>query len=106
MMSRASSSAEGGLGEVGHAVGIGNLERLDLGHVRDDLGHFRSFAERAFDLVVVAVADEHQRIALLGELDRLDVDLGHQRAGGVNHLQIAALADLADRRRNAVGASR
>ena len=65
--------------------------------------HLRRFAQRAFDLVVVAMADQHQRVALLGKLDRLDVDLGHQRAGGVNHLQAAALAALAHRGRNAVG---
>ncbi len=48
------------------------------------------------------MADEHQRIALPGELHCLDVDLGHQRTGGVNHLEAAALAALADRRRNAM----
>ncbi len=89
MMSRASSRRERGLGEIGHAVGIGHLERLDLGNVRNHLGHVRRFAQRAFDFVVVAMADEHQRIALLGKLDRLDVDLGYQRAGGVNHLEVA-----------------
>ncbi len=50
------------------------------------------------------MADQHQRIALLGKLHRLDVDLGHQRTGGIDHLQIAALAALTHRRRNAVGA--
>ena len=49
------------------------------------------------------MADQHQRIALLGKFDRLNVDLGDQRAGGVNHLEIAAFAALAHRRRNAVG---
>ena len=38
------------------------------------------------------MADEHQRIALLGKLDGLDVDLGDQRAGGVDDLEIAAFA--------------
>jgi len=59
-----------------------------------------SFAERAFDFVVVAVADQHQRISLLGEFDRLHMDLGDQRAGGVNHAQPAGLAVLAHLRRN------
>ena len=83
---------ERGLGEIGHAVGVGHLEGRDLSDIRDHLGRLRRFAQRAFDLVVVAVADQHQRVALLGELDGLDVDLGDQRAGGVNHLQIAAFA--------------
>ena len=52
---------------------------------------------------MVAVADEHQRIALLGEFDGLNMDLGDQRAGGVDDLETAAFAALADRRRNAVG---
>ncbi len=68
------------------------------------MGYVRRFAEGAFDLVVVAVADEHQRVALPGELDGLEMDLGHQRTGGVNHPQIAPFAALADCRGNAVGA--
>ena len=36
---------------------------------------------------VVAMADQHKRIALLGELDRLNMHLGHQRAGRVDNLQ-------------------
>ncbi len=75
-------------------MGSGTSSVGDLGYIRNHLGRLRRFAQRAFDLVVVAVADQHQRVALLGKLDRLDVHLGHQRTGGVNHLQIAALADL------------
>ena len=44
------------------------------------------FAQCALDFVVVAVADKHQRIALLGELYGLKVHFGDKRAGGVNHL--------------------
>ena len=95
--------AQRGLSQIGHAVRVRHLERLDLLGARNHLGHIRRFAQGALDLVVVAMADEHQRVALLGELHRLDVDLGHQRTGGVDHLQAAALAALADRRRNAVG---
>ena len=102
-MSRASSRRECGLGQIGHAVGIGHIERGNLGDIRDHLRRFRRFAQRAFDLVVVAMADQHQRVALFGELDGLDMDLGHQRASGVNHAQVAALADLPYCRRNAVG---
>ncbi len=35
---------------------------------------------------------QHQRIALLGELDRLQMHLRHQRAGRVDHLQLPLLA--------------
>src|SRR5580658_5995194 len=48
------------------------------------------------------MADEHQRIALLGELHRFNVDFGDQRAGSVNHFEPAALAALAHCRRHTV----
>ena len=49
---------------------------------------------------LVAMSNQHQRIALLGEFDRLDMDLRHQRTGGVNNLQPALLGPVTDRRRN------
>ena len=67
--------AKGGLGEICDAVRVGNLKRLDLGDVGDNLCNFRRFAQGALDFIVVAVADEDQRIALTGEFDGLDVDL-------------------------------
>ena len=67
------------------------------------MGYVGRFAERAFDFIVVAMADEHQRIALAGKLDGFKMDFGDQRAGGVDHLEIAAFAAFANRRRNAVG---
>ena len=74
------------LGEIGNPFRICDFEGSDFLYGRDHLGDLRSFAQGAFDLVVVPVADQHQRIALSGELDRLHVDLGDQRAGGVDHL--------------------
>ena len=65
---------------------------------------FGRFAQRALNLIVIAMADQHQRIALLGELDGLNMNLGDQRAGSVDHLQFPLPADLAHRRRNAVRA--
>src|ERR1035437_10599605 len=49
------------------------------------------------------MADEHERVALPGKLDGLNVDLRHQRASGVNHPEVAGLAALAHRGRYAVG---
>ena len=83
--------AESGLRQIGDAIWIGDLKRLNFGDIRNDLGDFRCFAESAFDFVVVAMADEHQRIALLGKLDGLDVNLGDQRAGGVDDLEVRGL---------------
>ena len=53
---------------------------------------------------MILVADQDQRITFLGKLDGLDVDLGHQRTGGVNHAQAALHAVLADFGRNPVRA--
>src|ERR1035441_2688718 len=61
-------------------------------------------AQRTLDFVVVAVTDQHQRVALLGELDGLKMDLGDKRAGGVNDPEIAASAALTNRGRHAMGA--
>ncbi len=46
-------------------------------------------AHRALHLLVAGVADQHDRVALGGELLRLDVHLGHERAGGVDRLELA-----------------
>ena len=68
------------------------------------MGHVGRFAQRALDFVVVAVADEHQGIPLLGKFDGLEVHFGYKRAGGVNHLEVAAFAALANGGRDAMGA--
>jgi hypothetical protein len=52
---------------------------------------------------VAGVADEDDRVALGGELDRLAVDLGDQRAGRVDGLQLAPRRVGVHRRRDAVG---
>ena len=49
------------------------------------------------------VADHHDRVAVGGEAARRDVDLGDQRAGGVDRAQLAAGGVLVHRGRDAVG---
>ncbi len=49
------------------------------------------------------VADHHDRVALGGEAPRRDVDLGDQRAGGVDRAQAAARGVVVDRRGDSVG---
>ena len=63
---------------------VGVLGRFDQ-HDR-----LRGFAHRADDFVVPLVADQQDRVALLGEADRFQMDLGDQRAGGVDGVQLAA----------------
>ena len=58
-----------------------------IGLDEDDV--LRRLARGPLDLLVALVADQHDRVALLGELARLDVDLGDQRAGGVDRPQAA-----------------
>ena len=72
---------QGRLRQIRHVLRIGNLQRLYLFPARNHLCDVRRFAQRAFNLVVIAVPDQHQRVPLLRKLDCLDVDLGHQRAG-------------------------
>ncbi len=92
------------MGKVGDPVGIANLKRLHLFDTRYDGRDIGSFTQRAFDFVVVAMADKHQRVSLLGELDGFDVNLGDQRTSGVNHLELALLGAVAYGRRDAVRA--
>ena len=56
-----------------------------------------------FDLLVAVVADHHDRVALGGEAAGGDVDLGDQRAGGVDRAQVAGGGVVVDRRGDAVG---
>ena len=95
-----------GLGDVGDAVGVGDLERVDVGLGLDEHDVLGRLAHRALDLLVAGVADEDDRVALGGELHRLAVDLGDQRAGRVDRAQAAALGVGVDGRRDAVGARR
>jgi hypothetical protein len=52
---------------------------------------------------VAIVADHHDRVAVFGEAPRLDVDLGDQRAGGVDRPQAPRLGVLVHGRGDAVG---
>ena len=82
---------------------VRDLERLDLlgGLHQDDA--LRRLAHRPFDLLVALVADHHDRVAVGGEAAGRDVDLGHQRAGGVDRAQPASGGVLVHRRGDSVG---
>ncbi len=91
------------LGDEGDLVGVGHLEALDLvgGFDQDDA--VGRLAGRPFDLLVTVVADHHDRVALGGEAAGRDVDLGHQRAGGVDRAQVARGGVVVHRGGDAVG---
>src|SRR5580658_1154513 len=50
------------------------------------------------------MADQHQRITLLGELDRLNVNFGDQRTGGIDDFELAILRAAPDSRGNTMSA--
>ena len=93
---------ERGLRDERDVLGVLDLELVDVAlalHEHDPLGRL---AHRAFDLLVAVVADEHDRVALLGEAARLDVHLGDERAGGVDRLQATRAGVGVHARRDAV----
>src|SRR5205085_2706069 len=57
----------------------------------------------ALDLLVTLMAHEDDRVVLLRELARLDVDLGDERAGGVDRPELALARVLVNGRGDAVG---
>jgi hypothetical protein len=50
------------------------------------------------------VADQQNRVAFLGEADGFEMDLGDERAGGVNGVEIARAGCFADGRGDTVSA--
>ena len=80
------------LREVGDPRRVVDLERVDVLLGLDQHDRSGRLAHRALDLLVAGVADEHDRVALGGELDRLAVDLGDERAGRVDRPQAARSA--------------
>ncbi len=61
-------------------------------------------AERALDLDVAAMTDQHDLEAVARVAQRLDVHLRHERTGGVERTQIPALGLAPHRRRDPVRA--
>jgi hypothetical protein len=64
----------------------------------------RRVAHGALDFDVSRVPDEHDLAIPLGHAQRLEVDLRHEGAGGVDDAQIARLSRLTHGGRYAVGA--
>ena len=83
-------------------LGIVDLERVDVGLGLDEHDVLGRLPHRALDLLVAVVADEHDRVAVGGELLRLDVDLRHERARRVDRRQAALGRLRVHRRRHAV----
>ncbi len=96
--------AQGRLRKEGELAGIVDFESIHGGYGIHHDGAVRRFARGADDLLMVAMADQDNGAFFARKLERFKVNFGDQRAGGVNHFQLARLGFLANRRRNAVGA--
>src|SRR6266705_1906019 len=94
---------QGGLREIGDLVGVGDFDGGGLPLVADEVDGAWGLAHRPDDLFVAFVTDKYDVIALASELAGLLVDLGHQRAGGVDDLEITRPGLLVDLRGDAVG---
>jgi hypothetical protein len=83
--------AERGLGQIADARGVGQFEAVDILHGLHQVAACGTFAQRADHLVVILVADEHDAETVAREPHRFQVNLGDQRAGGVDDVQAPLL---------------
>ncbi len=92
-----------GLREVGEVARVRDLHGPGLRRALDQDGALRGLPCGADDLLVPGVSDEHDRPTIRGEPPGLDVDLRHERAGCVDHLEVANPRVRVDLGRHAVG---
>ena len=93
--------AQGGLGDHGQLLALARLHGVDIGLVLDQVDALQQLAHGAFHLGVAFVAN-HEEL-LLGQLGHFNVDLGHQRAGGIKNAKAPALGLLLHGLAHAVG---
>ena len=91
------------LGDEGDTVRVGDVEPVDVVLGLDEQDVLGGLPGRALDLLVALVPDEHDRVSVGGELPRLDVDLGDQRAGRVDRVEGPLRGVRVDARCDAVG---
>ena len=96
--------AERRLGDVGELVRIPDLKHLHVFGLDHQQHATENAAPGAFDFRVTLVADQNDLAVHLGVVLPFLVDLGHQRAGGVDDWQVALLGLVLDGFGNAVGA--
>src|SRR5437763_3332502 len=95
--------AESSLCQISHTIRIRHGERFDLGGRADDLCYRWGFTKRANNFVMVAVSNQNARVAFLGKLYCLHVNLGHQGTSCIDHPQSPGFAGFSDLRRDTVG---
>jgi hypothetical protein len=95
---------QGRLGDVRQVLRIADLKSLDISDRLDELNTLADLPERAFHFRVTRVADQNALRPVPVVPDDFGMDLGHQRAGGIENLQVAALGLGPYRQRDTVGA--
>jgi hypothetical protein len=103
MISPVSSTDRRRLRDVGQLRVGCEVERFRLLDGLDEDGRLGSLAHGADDLLVALVADEDDRVALVGVASCLHVHLRDERAHGVDHVVAQLLRVRENRRRDAVG---
>ncbi len=97
---------QGGLRDIGQRRRAAGAD-FQLCHVIDVFHQVHGsgrLAHGAFHLRVALVADHHDLVTLLVQARHLQMHLGHQRAGGVEHVEAACGGGYANRLRYAMGA--
>ena len=89
MTPRVSSTLKRRLGDEGDRGRPRKVEGGDVAFRRDQVHRRVHLPERAHDLGMAGMADQHQRPALGDIVPALSVHLGDQRAGRVEHRQAA-----------------
>ena len=92
------------LRHVGDRRIVGNIERVDVVLGLHQCHRLGNLAHRAFDLRMAGVADQNEPAALRDIALALIVHLGDQRAGGVEHRELALRGFLLDALGDAMGA--
>src|SRR5690606_34774396 len=83
------------LRDVGQAPGLTHLQARDVVYRFDEVDAVVGLPHRALDLRVSRVADHDHFAAFAPHLRDLDVNLGYERAGGVEDLQAAPVSLVA-----------
>ncbi len=89
-------NAQGCLGKIGDLVGIADDELFDVFWGLDQDHLVGGLTHGADDLIVALVADQDDRVSLASVADGLEVDLDHERAGGVDGDKLASAGLVAD----------
>jgi hypothetical protein len=92
------------LAEPNDFVWILDCDGVDTVVFIDDLNYVWGFTGCALNFFVTFVANQQDVVVLGGETLHLSVNLGYQRAGGIDSLEASLVGGLNDRWRNAVSA--